>query len=258
MTHRDPSAMVSGYSQFAFGRWRRMLVDKALPRGLRKNTSLVKASLTTTSTEGAVAMQPHVRNTVITVGALAVLSAGAALTALPSTAHAAQWLAPAAAEKIKARWVKEVDYELRSDQFKNIFINAPGGAPQAAILRYLNHAADALDAGNKEAAKDFVDQALGVVDNGIRKGWYSKSDVAPLRNMIVAKADKAMMGQETTGHISPDRWTGYTHDRRLGLTERFDNPDATQRYEDEAQYEEGGTRYEGDRRERERHPRSMF
>lgn len=202
-------------------------------------------------------MRRQLRNTVATVGALAVLSAGAAYTGTPM-AHAAQWLAPAAAEKIEARWVKEVDYELRSDQFKNIFINAPGGAPQGAILRYLNHAADALQTGDKKSAQGFVDQALRVVDRGIDKGWYSQSDVAPLRNMIVAKADKAIMGKEMTGEISPERWTGYTHDRRLGLTERFDNPDASQRYEDEAQYEEGETRYEGERRERERHPRSVF
>lgn len=204
-------------------------------------------------------MRRHAKtSTMVTLSALILAGAGVATTSSPSTAHAAQWLAPAAAEKIKARWVKEVDYELRSDQFKNLFINAPGGAPHAAILRHLNNAAEALNQGNKDAARDFVDKALNVVDNGIQKGWYSRSDVAPLRNMIVAKADKAMMGKDTSGEISPSRWTGYTHNRKLGLTERFDNPDASQRYEDEAQYEEGETRYEGDRRERERHPRSAF
>lgn len=182
-------------------------------------------------------MQRGFRNAVATFGALAVLSAAPALA--PATADAAQWLAPAAAEKIEARWVKEVDYQLRSNEFKNLFINAPGGAPQGAILRYLNHAADALGTGDKEAAKDFIAQALDVVDNGVRRGWYSRSDVEPLRNMIMAKAGAALKGEKATGKISPERWTGYTLGNELGLTERFDDPQASGRYEAEAEYEEG-------------------
>ena len=200
----------------------------------------------------------QLRNAIVTIGALVALSAGAAYMDTPTTAHAAQWLAPAAAEKIKARWVKEVDYELRSDQFKNLFINAPGGAPHAAILRYLNHAADALQAGDKDSARSFVDQALHVVERGIDKGWYSRADIKPLRDMIVAKADAAIMGKKTSGEISPERWTGYTLGDPMGLTGRFDDPEASGRYQAEAQYEEGETRYEDQPREHGRSPKSIF
>lgn len=167
----------------------------------------------------------------------------------PSHTIAAQWLAPAAEERITADWVKDVARALRKDRFKNVFMNQPFGCDQCRVIEFLNHAADALENDNPKLAKSFVQRALNVFENGLDRGWYEEADIRPIKRLIVTKANQgfkeageqpAMSSPRELGddprynHGRPplfsrsdesdeygsraDRWSGYTSPRRLGLS----------------------------------------
>lgn len=171
------------------------------------------------------------------LGAAAILLCGSAMVATggPSTeAQGAPWLAPAADEHVTAQWVQDVAHELRRERNRNVLINVPSGHPQAAILGYLNDAADALEAGQERSAKDLVRRALGILEDGVQYGWLSESDIKPIRRTILASFNRAMrdvpreakskgdQGEDLALSRKAERWTGYTQNRPLGLTERLD------------------------------------
>lgn len=162
------------------------------------------------------------------------------LAAVPHTAMAAAWLAPAASDRLSADWVKDIEEDLRSERFRQVFMNMSGGSPHSSMLHYFNAAAQALDKGQTAYAADMIAAALHVLDNGIQKGWYSRADIDPLMATIRTKALAALDGKATPGRIAPERWTGYTQNRRLGLTERLDLNDDASRVKDEHAYEKPG------------------
>ncbi len=105
-----------------------------------------------------------------------------------STTHAAPWITPAPQQELAAQWVEDVAQELRNPQFRNIFMNIPGGSPQATILDLLNEAAVGLENGEPEYARQLVRKAVNVLDRSAGRGWCSKSDVQPIQAMFSRNA----------------------------------------------------------------------
>jgi hypothetical protein len=180
--------------------------------------------------------------------------------AVPPIGQAAPWLAPAADERLKADWVRQVARELTRERHRRVLINIPFGSPQVSILGYLNDADEALQADEERYARDLVRRALDVLDDGVDYGWLRESDVRPIKNVILSQFHAALdeLGQERNaygarqGYGQPKsknrrdaelanrdradergksfddfqshrgRWTGYTRGHELGLTERLD------------------------------------
>jgi hypothetical protein len=148
------------------------------------------------------------------------------LPAAPS--QAAEWLAPAADERISADWVRDVAQELRKNRFKNVFMNQPFGCDQCRILHYLNNAAGALDDDQPKLAKSFVKQALRVLRDGKEEGWYSSADIRPIKRLIIQKADQAFK------EAGADLAVSAPEKRRDARYERGDDPLFSRSGEDEA------------------------
>ncbi len=176
---------------------------------------------------------------------------GIATMPAPSTL-AAEWLAPAPQANITADWVKDVAKALKSNRFKNVFMNQPSGCDQCRILDYLDDAADALENGQPKLAESFVRRALNVLNDGVEDHWYSEEDVRPIKRLIIKKANQGFheagaklalaiperqerdaryeRGEEPLFPPSAearesreygsrrDRWSGYTSGDRFGLT----------------------------------------
>jgi hypothetical protein len=154
----------------------------------------------------------------------------------PLPVHGAAWLAPAASDTLSADWVKQIEAALRTREYNELFINAPN-SPHSAILHLLNSAGYAIQDGNHAYARDLIDEALRIVDDGIRRGWYSRAEVEPVKSMIRSKAEAGLKDVASQDPISPERWTGYTAGRPYGLTERLDEAHPASRFEDEARYD---------------------
>lgn len=133
-------------------------------------------------------------------------------------AYAAQWLAPASADRVTADWVKQIQTELAGEQFRDLFMGIPADPPVPAILHLLNQASQALADDNKEYAKAFIADAIRILDRGVGKGWYSPGDIDPVKAMITQRAQAALEGKTVSGVTNP-RWTGYTDRQRLGLAD---------------------------------------
>jgi len=133
---------------------------------------------------------------------------------------AADWLAPAADQDVTAPWVNDITSQLEKDPYRGVFMNALGNSPQAVVVRYLNNAAQALQAGNKPLAQSYVDRTIDIFDNGVQRGYYSQTDVEPIKKLIRTRAEAAIKGEtrKVMGTEAADRWTGYTHEKSLGLT----------------------------------------
>ena len=145
------------------------------------------------------------------------VAAAAIFIAAPGSA--ADWLAPAADQIVTAPWVKDIAAQLEQDVYRDVLMNALGNSPQAEVVRYLNNAAQALQAGNRPLAQSYLNRTIAIFDNGVQRGYYSRADVEPIKNMIRTRAKAAIKGEMVTTAIqSDDRWTGYTHDKPLGLT----------------------------------------
>ena len=144
----------------------------------------------------------------------------AAALFLATPGLAADWLAPAADQDVTAPWVNDITAQLNEEPYRDVFVNALGNSPQAAIVRYLNNAAQALQAGNKPLAQSYVDRTIDIFDNGVRRGYYSQTDVEPIKKLIRTRAEAAIKGEtkKVMGTETADRWTGYTHEKSLGLT----------------------------------------
>lgn len=177
-------------------------------------------------------------------GLLVLTLAGGSYGVLPAAPiQAAEWLAPAADERITAEWVRDVARQLRKDRFKNVFMNQPFGCDQCRIIHYLNNAAGALDSDQPKLAKSFVKRALHVLKDGKEEGWYTSADIRPIKRLIIQKANQAFKeaggeqlalsvpkkqrderydrgddplfsrsGEDEAYGVRTDRWPGYVDD----------------------------------------------
>jgi hypothetical protein len=110
--------------------------------------------------------------------ALSVLSLLVGLVLLaPSTAGAADWIP--LDESYAAKWVKDIEQELGKQEYRMVFWNDPR-TPQATVLHLLNRAAIAYEAKNPQMAKDLVNEALEVLHEGVRRKYFSQTDVDPI------------------------------------------------------------------------------
>lgn len=124
-------------------------------------------------------MAPRISPTMLSVFCCAWWIGTSAL-GLPH-ALAAQWLAPAASDHITAEWVKHIEADLSSKPFNQVFMGMPADPPIPAVLHLLNNAAHALANDNKQYAQLFVNDAIRVLASGVTKGWYSATDIEPVK-----------------------------------------------------------------------------
>jgi len=115
----------------------------------------------------------------VIVCAVALLIGGAAL--IPMPVYAAEWIS--GADVYAAPWVKEIEQELLKKDYRYIYANDPR-IPQAVVLRKLNQAAKAQEAKESALAQQFVRDALGVFEEGVRKHYYSQTDIEPIMTFI--------------------------------------------------------------------------
>jgi hypothetical protein len=101
-------------------------------------------------------------------------------------AHAAGWITPAAGEKELAPWVKKIEDEWAKNEYRGAFSNDPR-APMAAMLHLLNQAAQALDQKNEALAKDYVARAIGKLEAGVRRGYYSRREIQPIKDVVFSQ-----------------------------------------------------------------------
>jgi hypothetical protein len=95
--------------------------------------------------------------------------------------HAAPWISDR--ETFASNWVAKVEQELSKKEYRYLFANDPR-TPQASILHLLNQAARAQAANQELMAQDFAKQALSVLEEGVRRHYYSEQDVAPIIKRI--------------------------------------------------------------------------
>ena len=100
---------------------------------------------------------------------------------VPSMGGAANWIS--GDESYAAKWVKDIEQELNKQDYWMVFMNDPR-TPQPTVLHLLNRAAIAYEAKNPQLAKDLVNQALEVLQEGVRKKYFSPADVDPIINYI--------------------------------------------------------------------------
>lgn len=142
----------------------------------------------------------------------------AALTfTTPGFGLAADWLAPASDQAVTAPWVKDIAAQLEREPYRDVLVNAPGEPPHPAVVRYLNNAAQALQAGNKLLAQSYVDRTIRIFESGVLRGYYSRSEVEPIKKLIRDRAEAAMKGEKIPVALEQERWTGYTEQETLGL-----------------------------------------
>ena len=146
----------------------------------------------------------------------------ATVLAVPGFGLTAGWLAPASDQAVTAPWVKDIAAQLEREPYGDMFVNAPGEPPHPAVVRYLNNAAHALQAGNKSLAQSYIDRTIGIFDSGVLRGYYSRSDVEPIKKLIREKGEAAMKGEKIPVVLEQERWTGYTHREPLGLAGESD------------------------------------
>ncbi len=113
------------------------------------------------------------------VCALSLLLGGVALG--PTPAGAADWIS--GADSYASAWVKDIEMELNKKEYRTVFLNDPR-TPQASVLRLLNRAAIAHEARNEALAQQLVREALEVIENGVRKSYYTQDDIQPITSFI--------------------------------------------------------------------------
>jgi len=109
------------------------------------------------------------------VCALSLLIGGVAL--VPNDVQSAPWISEA--DSYAAPWVKDMEQELLKKEYWMIYANDPR-TPQKEVLRLLNRAAKALEANDSALAQQLAREALGVFEEGVRKHYYSQSDIEPI------------------------------------------------------------------------------
>ncbi|WP_447980548.1 hypothetical protein [Candidatus Nitrospira bockiana] len=127
------------------------------------------------------------RNVMSVLCALSLLVGGTVW--MPMTSDAAPWIS--GAETYAAGWVKDIEQELFKKEYQTVFLNDPR-APQASVLWLLNRAAMAHESGNDALASDFLGQAIRVLEEGVKKNYYTDADVQPIINSIMKRVPTAM------------------------------------------------------------------
>ncbi|OQW35868.1 MAG: hypothetical protein A4E19_15535 [Nitrospira sp. SG-bin1] len=110
---------------------------------------------------------------------LSLLIGGVAL--LPSSLEAAGWIS--GADDYAAPWVKDIEQELLKKDYGYVYANDPR-TPQIIALRLLNHAAKAQKAEDRVLAQQLTQKALDVFEEGVRKHYYSRSEIEPIMTFI--------------------------------------------------------------------------
>jgi len=111
--------------------------------------------------------------------ALSLLIGGVAL--MPTPVPAAGWIS--GTQTYVAPWVRDIEQELFNKDYRNVYASDPR-TPQAAVLRKLNEAAKAQEAGDSVLAQQLVRNALSVFEEGVRRHYYSQSDIEPIITFI--------------------------------------------------------------------------
>jgi hypothetical protein len=111
--------------------------------------------------------------------ALSLLIGGGAV--IPSTAHSAPWIS--GADSYSASWVADVKKELLKKEYSMIYANDPR-TPQKEVLRLLNRAAKAHEAKDTALAQQLARDALGVFEEGVRRHYYTQSEIEPITTYI--------------------------------------------------------------------------
>ncbi len=110
---------------------------------------------------------------------LSLLIGGVAL--MPSSLEAAGWIS--GADAYAASWVKDIEQELLKKEYRDVYANDPR-TPQVVALRLLNEAARAQEAQENVLARQLVHNALEVFEEGVRKHYYSSSEIEPIMTFI--------------------------------------------------------------------------
>ncbi len=103
------------------------------------------------------------------------------MTLSPALAGAADWISEE--DAYAAPWVKTIEQELNKKDYRWVFANDPR-TPQASIIKFLNEAAKAYQAGNKMMGRQLVRRAITVLEEGVDKGYYSMPDLKPVLSAI--------------------------------------------------------------------------
>jgi len=111
--------------------------------------------------------------------ALSLLIGGVAL--MPTSVSGAPWIS--GAETYAAPWLKEMEHELFKKEYWPIYANDPR-TPQVVVLRLLNQAAKAQKANDPALAQQLVQDALEVFEEGVRRHYYSASEIQPITSFI--------------------------------------------------------------------------
>lgn len=111
--------------------------------------------------------------------ALSLLIGGVAL--MPSSLEAAGWIS--GSDSYVAPWVKDIEQELWKKDYRDLYANDPR-TPQVVALRLLNQAAKAEKANDSLLAQQLVRDALEVFEAGVRKYYYSPSEIEPIMTFI--------------------------------------------------------------------------
>jgi hypothetical protein len=115
----------------------------------------------------------------VMVCALSLLIGGAAVS--PSVVRGAPWIS--AADTYAAPWVTEIETELLKKEYAMIYANDPR-TPQKEVLRLLNRAARAHAANDSALAQQLAREALGVFEEGVRRHYYTQSEIEPITSYI--------------------------------------------------------------------------
>ncbi len=111
--------------------------------------------------------------------ALSLLIGGVAL--MPSSVSGAPWIS--GAETYASSWVKDMEQELLKKEYRPVYANDPR-TPQVVALRLLNQAAKAQKANDPALAQQLVQDALEVFEEGVRRHYYSASEIQPITSFI--------------------------------------------------------------------------
>ena len=116
---------------------------------------------------------------IVVVCVMALLIVGVAFN--PTPVPAAGWLT--GADRYAAPWVKDIAQELLKKDYSTVYASDPR-TPQVVVLRKLNDAAKAQAAEDSTLAQQLVRDALSVFEEGVRKHYYSQSDIEPITTFI--------------------------------------------------------------------------
>ena len=113
------------------------------------------------------------------VCALSLLIGGVAL--IPNTVESAGWVSRA--DSYTAPWMRDIERELLKKEYWMIYANDPR-TPQNEVLHLLNRAAKAQEANDLALARELVREALNVFEDGVRRHYYTTSEIEPITSYI--------------------------------------------------------------------------